>query len=88
MITICEPLCKGISREKVNSGFIYNLSLAFQEKIRFYADGAHIEAIKNILEYDEVVISQIEYNPIRFFCYLCLVLFCFSSDVYGCLWMY
>jgi hypothetical protein len=67
MITICEPLCKGISHEKVNSGFIYGLSLAFPgEKIIFYADATHIEAIKNILQHDKISIDQIEYKTLNF----------------------
>lgn len=67
MIIICEPQCKGISHEKVNSGFIYGLSLAFpEEKIRFYADATHIEAIKKILDHDKVLINKIEYVPLHF----------------------
>lgn len=67
MIVICEPLCQGISHEKVNSGFIYGLSLAFPgEKIRFYADATHIEAIKKILAHDNVSVDHIEYRTIHF----------------------
>ena len=64
MIVICEPLCKGLSHEMVNSGFIYGLRLAFPgEQIRFYADSTHIEAIKKILENDNVNVDPIEYRP-------------------------
>lgn len=67
MIVICDPINKRISHEKVNSGFIYGLSLAFpQEQIRFYADITHIEAIKKILIHDKVSINNIEYIPIKF----------------------
>ena len=67
MIIICEPTCRGVSHEKFNSGFIYGLSLAYpQETIRFYADITHIEAIKNILIHDKVIIDNIEYIPIKF----------------------
>ncbi len=67
MIIICDPINKGISHEKVNSGFIYGLSLAYpQEAIRFYADITHIEAIKKILIHDKVLINTIEYIPIKF----------------------
>jgi len=67
MITICEPTCRGVSHEKFNSGFIYGLSLAYpQEAIRFYADTTHIEAIKNMLTHDKIVIDNIEYIPIKF----------------------
>ena len=67
MIAICEPQCEGLSHEKVNSGFIYGLSLAYpQKKIRFYADITHIEAINNILLHDNISINNIEYIPIKF----------------------
>lgn len=67
MIIICEPTCRGVSHEKFNSGFIYGLSLAYpQETIRFYVDITHIEAIKNILIHDKVIIDNIEYIPIKF----------------------
>jgi hypothetical protein len=67
MIIICEPLCKEMSHEKVNSGFIYGLSLAFpDEKIRLYADSTHIEAIKKILAHDKIYINHIEYRSISF----------------------
>ena len=67
MIFICEPTCTGISHEKFNSGFIYGLSLAYpQEAIRFYAEITHIEAIKNILINDKIIIKNIEYIPIKF----------------------
>ena len=67
MIIICDPLCRDISHEKVNSGFIYGLSLAYpQEAIRFYADITHIEAVKNILTHDKIFIDNIEYIPIKF----------------------
>lgn len=67
MIIICDPQCRDISHEKVNSGFIYGLSLAYpQEAIRFYADITHIEAIKKILIHDNVLINNIEYIHIKF----------------------
>jgi hypothetical protein len=67
MIIICEPQCKGFSHEKVNSGFIYALRLAFpEEKLVFYADGTHIDSIQNILSNDKIIISNIEYRPIKF----------------------
>ncbi len=67
MIIICEPISRGVSHEKVNSGFIYGLHLAYpQETIRFYADITHIEAIKKILIHDKIIIDNIEYIPIKF----------------------
>lgn len=62
MIIICELICDGVSHEKVNSGFVYGLSLAFpSEKIRFYASESHANAIRNILEHDGIKIQNIEY---------------------------
>ena len=59
MIIICEPQCKYLSHEKVNSGFIYGIRLAYpQEKLRFYADISHIEAIKKILIHDNIIIEN------------------------------
>jgi len=67
MIVICEPICREFSHEKVNSGFIYGLRLAFpDETLRFYADRTHINSIKEILAHDNVVIENIEYVPIKF----------------------
>jgi hypothetical protein len=67
MILICDPLCRDVSHEKFNSGFIYGLSLAYpQEAIRFYADITHIEAIKKILTHDKIFINNIEYIPIKY----------------------
>ena len=67
MIAICEPECKSFSHEKFNSGFIYGLRLAYpQDKILFYADLSHIEAIKRILEQNGITIGDIEYIPIKF----------------------
>jgi hypothetical protein len=67
MIIICEPIARGLTHEKVNSGFIYGLRLAYpEEAIRFYADISHIEAIQNILDYDKITIDNIEYIPAKF----------------------
>lgn len=67
MIIVCEPQCKSFSHEKVNSGFLYMLSLAYPEdKIRFYAHQTHINSIISILNHDKVEINNIEYIPIKF----------------------
>lgn len=67
MIVVCEPLCKKMSHEKVNSGILYGLSLAFPDEIlRLYADKTHIEAIKKILVHDKISIKNIEYKEISF----------------------
>ena len=68
MIIVADLLCKSISHEKVNSGFLHALHLAFPgEKIRFYAEKGHIDAIKNILTHDEVLINDLEYRSINVF---------------------
>lgn len=67
MIVICEPQMKGMSHEKVNSGFIYGLRLAYPlEKMLFCADASQIEAMKNIFINDHIIIEDLEYLPIEF----------------------
>lgn len=67
MIAVCELQCKGISHEKVNSGFIYALRIAFpNQKIVFYAEKSHIYAIKSILKNDQVIIENIDFVTINF----------------------
>lgn len=62
MIVVCEPICRTISHEKVNSGFLFALRLAYpDEKIVFYAESSHISAIKEMLVIDGVTIENIEY---------------------------
>jgi hypothetical protein len=65
MIVVIEPICREFSHEKVNSGFLYGLRLAFPyDKIRIYADSTHIDALKYILSYDNIKIDNIEYISI------------------------
>ena len=65
MIVVIEPICREFSHEKVNSGYLYGLRLAFpHDKIRFYADSTHIDALKYILSYDNIQIDNIEYISI------------------------
>lgn len=67
MIAICEPQSKGYSHEKVNSGFIYGLHLAFpNDVICFYAHSSHIRAIQKILIHDKIIIKNIKYIPIKY----------------------
>ena len=67
MIVVCEPQCLKMSHEKVNSGFLYGIRLAYpNEKILFYAADSHIRAIKHILIHDNVYLSNIEYKTIKF----------------------
>ena len=66
MIYICDMLCTGVSHEKVNSGFVYGLRLAFpDEKIKIYADKQHIDAIISVLKNDGITINNLEYCPIH-----------------------
>lgn len=65
MIAILDPHCTQDAHEKVNSGFILGLRLAFpDEKIRFYAERSHLDSIRSILAHDRVVIPDIEYIPV------------------------
>lgn len=67
MIIVCEPQCKGISHEKVNSGFIYGLRLAYpKEKITFFADTSHFKELKNIFKSNSVSIKDLKHIPISF----------------------
>jgi len=67
MIVICDALCKAHSHEQFNSGFIFGFRLAYpEEKILFYGDASHIEAVKNIFGIRNVIIDNIEYIPIQF----------------------
>ena len=63
MIVVCEPQCKGLSHEKVNSGFLTALRLAYpSEQIVLYADPSHIDALRSVLANDGVHLSGIEYR--------------------------
>lgn len=67
MIVVCEPQIRGFGHEKVNSGFLLGLRLAFPEqKIVVYAHKTHISALKSIILYDNIVINDIVYKPIKF----------------------
>ena len=63
LIVVCEPQCKGLSHEKVNSGFLTALRLAYpSEQIVLYADPSHIDALRSVLANDGVQLSGIEYR--------------------------
>ena len=65
MIHVCDLLCPGMSHEKVNSGFIYGLRLAFpDEKIKIYADQSHIDAIINVSNNDGITINNLAFCPV------------------------
>ena len=66
MIAICEPQVIGYGHEAVNSAFIYGMRLAYKtQKIIFYADQSHIEAIKKVFEINNLLIDNIEYKAIK-----------------------
>lgn len=66
MIVVCEPISKAFSHEKVNSGFLVDLRLAFPlEPIRVYADASHIRALQDILEHDGQSVPMLEFMPIE-----------------------
>jgi len=67
MIAVCELQCKGLSHEKVNSGFLYALRITFpNEKILFFAEQSHISSIRSILINDKIEIQNLEFAEINF----------------------
>ena len=65
MIAVCEPQCTGASHEKVNSGFLTALSLAFpDDELRVYCDPTHAAALRSVLERDGVTISKLAFRPL------------------------
>ena len=67
MIVVCEPLCKNFSHEKVNSGFLLGLRMAFPlEPIRVHAHATHIQALLRVLAIDGKAIPDIEFVPIEY----------------------
>lgn len=66
MIYIYEPICKDLSHEKVNSGFITGISEAHpNEKIVFFSHLSHQNAIKNILLHDNIELSNLDYKELK-----------------------
>ena len=56
-----------MSHEKVNSGFIYGLRLAYpKEKLVFFGDISHFRAIKNIFDNEKIFIDNFEHISINF----------------------
>ncbi|PKN00148.1 MAG: hypothetical protein CVU78_02540 [Elusimicrobia bacterium HGW-Elusimicrobia-2] len=63
MIIVCEPECRGTAHEKINSAFLYGVSLAYpEEKIVFFAEENHIAAMKDNFTRDKVSLKNIEYK--------------------------
>ncbi len=66
MIAICEPQCIGSAHEAVNSGFLHGVRLAYpEERIIFFADQSHIDAIARVFAINNIAIDNIEYRPIK-----------------------
>ncbi|OGJ37766.1 MAG: hypothetical protein A2182_03135 [Candidatus Pacebacteria bacterium RIFOXYA1_FULL_38_18] len=67
MIIVCEPQCKGVSHEKINSGFIYGLRFAYpNEKITFFSDASYFKNIKEILKIGKTRINNLSHFSISF----------------------
>lgn len=65
MIYIFEPLCKSISHEKFNAGFILLARKSYpNEPIYFFSEAEHISCVKNILK-DEIPIRNIYYTKVN-----------------------
>ena len=81
MIILCDPQCKGIMHEKINSGFIKGFRLAYpNSKIIFFAHATHITAVKDIFRSNEIEIENIEYQPIDFETQMTKI-YCFSGII-------
>src|SRR6185437_4039619 len=66
MIVLCEPTCRRVDHEKVNSGFIGALNAAYPgTSIRLYADKTHIEALAETLARHKISIDGLEWKQIR-----------------------
>lgn len=67
MIVVCEPQCRSISHEKVNSGFLTALRLAYpDDELRLYAHASHNEALRDILSHDKVAVDRLDYRSLTF----------------------
>ena len=67
MIIICEPQSKGISHIKVNSGFIYGLSLAYPgEQIEFFSETSHFKEIIEIFKSNKIQNIDLKHFTINF----------------------
>ena len=67
MIFVVEPICKNMSHEKVNSGFISGIRNAFPEEIiRIYAHESHICALNRIFAIDGTNLNSLEFVPTKF----------------------
>lgn len=67
MIIVCEAKCKGISHEKVNTGYIYGLLLAYpKEKILFFADTSHFKEVESILKDAKIFTKRLSHVSINF----------------------
>jgi hypothetical protein len=55
LLIVCEPQCVGISHEKVNSGFLSLLRVAYPDTpIRLYTDPSHRQALERVLAHDGI----------------------------------
>lgn len=68
MICVLELICKSVSHEKVNSGFLKEIRLSFpNEEINFFGEKNHINALKKMLVIENVHIENIKYFELKFF---------------------
>lgn len=65
MIAVCEPQCTGFAHECHNSGFLLALLRAYpREKVFFFAESSHIEAVKHCFTASGNLYSAITFIPI------------------------
>lgn len=66
MIFICEPTCRGIDHERVNSGFIRALAAAYPcQNLQVYAHMSHAAALRDTMAQEGSTPPRIEFVPIR-----------------------
>jgi hypothetical protein len=64
VIFVVEPQVRGDSHEKVDSGFLYALHLAFPEDaITLFAHPTHVLGLKNVFSHDGVSSGWLQYRP-------------------------
>jgi hypothetical protein len=66
VIVIFEPICRDISHERVNGGFILGVRAAFpQERILFCGEAGHIACLRELFALEQVEIDGIFFKAVN-----------------------
>jgi hypothetical protein len=66
MIVVCEPTCRGVDHERVNSGFLRTLAAAYPGlALQVYAHKSHAVSLRKTLQEEGSVPPKLEFVPIR-----------------------